>query len=132
MIFQKNRIRRFERFFPEVHSCFFGHVVTFPGVALLARSYQVSPRIDAASCARDDMVDRKILPRSAVLALIAVALEDILPGKINALVRGVNISVQADDRRHGEALRDRPQFVAVGRPNELALFKINENEGPLH
>jgi hypothetical protein len=43
------------------------------------------------------MVDSQFFFGAAILALIIVAFEYILPGKINALVRGVNISVETDD-----------------------------------
>jgi hypothetical protein len=39
------------------------------------------------------VIDGKILPGATILALMVVSFEYILPGKINALVRGVDISV---------------------------------------
>lgn len=95
VIFQKNRVRRFLWLSAQRHVRFFGRVVAFLGVALLAGRYQVYPCIATTAGARGNMIDGKLLLGAAILALVVVALKYILPGKINALVRGVNISVES-------------------------------------
>ena len=79
-----------------------------------------------------DMVKSQIAGGAAILALKVVALENVLPGKINALVRGVNIAVQADDRGHWETAGDRPQLVPVGGPDHLAFVEVDQNERALN
>ena len=78
------------------------------------------------------MIDSELSQRAAVLALKIVAIKYILPGKINALVRGVNISIEANDRWHWKTFCDRMQPVPVGRSDQLTLVQENENKGPLH
>jgi hypothetical protein len=75
------------------------------------------------------MVDRKILTGTAILTLVIITFENILPGKINALVRGVNISIQANYRRHRIALGDRVEFVPVGRPDHFTLVQKHQDKG---
>jgi hypothetical protein len=70
------------------------------------------------------MIDRKVPSCAAVLALEIVALEYILPGKINALVGGVHIAVEADYRRHRKALGDRTQPVPIGRLYQFTFFQV--------
>jgi len=77
------------------------------------------------------MVQREIFFGSAILTFKIVALEYILPRKINALVGGVNISVQADDRWHGVALSHGMKSVAICRPDQFAFIKENKNKGAL-
>ena len=66
------------------------------------------------------------------LAFEIIALEYILPGKINALVRGVNISVQADDGWHWITLRHRMQFEPVRGSYHFTFIQKNQNEGALN
>lgn len=132
MIFQENRIRWLQGLLAQVHACFFRCVVAFFCIAFFTGGYQVCPGIHPAAGTRRDVVDGKVFPGTAILTFIPIALEYILPGKINALVGGVDISVQADDRRHGKALGDRPEFMPVGRTYQFAFLKIYKNEGALH
>lgn len=97
VITEKNSVRWLIRFSSKDHVGLLGCVVTFLGVAFLAGSDQVGPRISTSACPGDHVVDGQVLLRTAVLTFIVVALEYVLPRKINALIRGVNISVQADD-----------------------------------
>lgn len=132
MIAQKNGIGRLMRLLPKEHIGFLRHEVSFPRVALFARGNEVRPRVLSSPCPGYDMVDGQLFPRAAILAFVVIALENILPCKINALVRGVNISVEANDRRHRKAIRDGPQFMAIGRPDEFTFFEVDENERAFH
>ena len=78
------------------------------------------------------MVDGELTTCAAVLAFEVVAFKYILPCKINALVRGVNISIQPDNRRHGKILRDSMQSVAVRRPYHFTFIEKYENKGAFH
>ena len=86
------------------------------------RQYQVHPGIPAALCSRHNVINGKIFSRSAILALEVIAFKYILPGKINALVGGVDISVQPDYRWHRESLGHRMQFVTIRWSDQFTLF----------
>lgn len=103
------------------HVGFFGAIVAFFGVALFARRYQVHPGIATSAGAGCYVVYGKLLLGATILALIVIALEYILPGKINALVRGVNISIQSYYRGHREALTHRVQLIAVRGSHQFAF-----------
>lgn len=132
MIFKENRIRRLVRFLAKDHVRFFGSIITFLGVAFLARGNEVGPRINTAARAWRHVIDRQIFPCAAILTFVIVALEYILPGKINALVRGVNISIQAYHGWHRVALGDRMQFVAIGGANHFTLVQEHQYKGALY
>jgi len=132
MILEKNGIGGFCRFLTQEHASLLGCIVTFLRVALLACSDQVCPGIFSTARPRDDVINGQVFTRTAVLTFIAVAFEDILPGKINALVGGVDISIKTDNGGHRKRLGDRPQFMAVSRTHQLALFQVDEYEGALH
>lgn len=78
------------------------------------------------------MIQCKVFSGATVLTLKIIAFENILPGKINALVGGVYIAVEADDGGHGKALRDGPQLVPIGGAYHLALVQVYKNERPLY
>ena len=78
------------------------------------------------------MIDGKIFLGAAVLAFVVIALENILAGKINALVGGVHIWVQSDHRWHAKRLRDGMQLVSICWPDKLALLKVNQNKSTLY
>src|SRR5688572_24268221 len=107
VVFEKDRIGRFVGFSAQGHVCVFGGVLSFFGVTFFTRGDQVYPCIRTASRPRYNVIDRQIFPGAAILTFMVIALEYILPGKINALVRGVNISIEADDGWHWKALRHR-------------------------
>ena len=77
------------------------------------------------------MIDRQILLGAAILTFVVIAFEYVLPGKINALVRGVNISIEADDRRHWIAGGHRMQLMPVSGPHHFTFLKEHEDEGTL-
>jgi hypothetical protein len=131
-IFKEDRVRWFAWFFAQGHKRFFGRKVAFLGVALFACRHKICPGVLATLRARRDMVDGQIAFGPAILAFMIVALEYILPGKINALVRGVNISIEADHRRHGERLRDGMQLMPIRRSHHFAFVKKNQYECSFH
>ena len=93
MIFEENGVRRFIRFFTQGHVGFFGRIFTFFSIAFFASRYQIVPGVGAAACTGCYVIDGQIFLGAAILAFVIVEFEYILPGKINALVRGVNISI---------------------------------------
>lgn len=97
VVFQENRIRGLMRFSAQRHVGLFRSIISFFGVAFLTGSSEVQPRIATTASAGHYMIDRQLLFGAAVLAFVVVAFKYILPGKINALVRGVNISVEANN-----------------------------------
>lgn len=79
-----------------------------------------------------NMIQRKIFTGAAILTLKIIALKDILPGKINALVGGVHISVETNDRRHGITLGNGSQLVPIRGAHHLTLVQVNKNKSPLY
>lgn len=129
VIFEKDGVRRFIRLVPERHHGLFGRALTFLGITLFACGNKVEPIVAAAPGSRHHVVDGKVALGAAILALKVVALEYILPGKINALVGGVNISIEADYRRHRIGLGDRMQLVPIGRFDHLAFSQKHKDKG---
>jgi hypothetical protein len=78
------------------------------------------------------MVNGQVFSCTAILTLVVITLKDILPGKINALVRGVNISIETDDGWHGKCLRDGVQLVSIRRSDHFAFIEEDEYERALH
>lgn len=69
-------------------------------VAPCAGSHHVVPPVSAATAERQHVVDREFLwPAAAVLALMAVSLEDILSRVPDARARSLDEIQQANDRR---------------------------------
>lgn len=94
VVLKKNSVRGFIRSPAQCHVGDFEGMITFLGIAFFARRNQVRPRVCSTLGARYHMIDREIALGTAILALEIITLEYILPGKINALVGSVYISVQ--------------------------------------
>jgi hypothetical protein len=131
VVFQKDRIRRFVWFFAQGHIGFFGRVFSFFSIASFASCHQVDPGITTTTGTWCNVVDRKVFAGATILAFVVIAFKYILPCKINALVRGVNVSIQADDRGHRKALRHRMQFEPIGGSYHFTFVQKNQNEGTL-
>jgi hypothetical protein len=131
MVFEEDGVRRLVRFLAQDHVCFFRHIIAFLCITFFTRGNEIRPRIHSAACAWHDVIDRQFFARATILTFMIVAFEYILPGKINALVRGVDISVQADHRWHRVAVSDGMQLMAIGGANHFALVEENEYEGAL-
>jgi|SRR5690606_24123437 len=95
LIFKKDRVRGFVRLPSQRHLGFLRRVVSFLCIALLASGNEVRPRIESATSLREHVIDGEVASRAAVLAFEVIALEYVLPGKRNALVGGVNVSVES-------------------------------------
>jgi hypothetical protein len=93
VVFQENCIGRFERFFSQEHFRFLRSKITFARITSFTSGYEICPGILPAFSARDYVVNSQLSLSATVLTFITIAFKYILPGKINALVRGVNISV---------------------------------------
>lgn len=132
MILKKYGVRWFVWFSTKGHVSFLRCIVSFFCIAFFAGCYKIHPRVSPTLCPRHYVVNCEIAPGTAVLAFEIVALKNILPGKINALVGGVYISIQPYNRWHRKALRYRMQPVAVGRPDEFTLLKKDQNKGAFH
>ena len=132
VVFQKDRIRRFIGLTLERHICLLWSMLSLFSIALFTGCHKIGPAILTRARTRQDVIDGQVFFRSTVLAFVIVAFEYVLPGKINALVRGVHISVKADDRRHREGLRDRMDLVSIGGSHNLTFFQVNKNKRSFH
>ena len=132
VILEKDSVRRLVWFSTQRHVGIFGGEFSFFGVTFFTRGNQIYPRIRTPSRTRYNVIDRKIFPGAAILTFMVIALEYILPGKINALVRGVNISIEADDGWHWKTLRDRMQLMTIRGPHHFTFIKEHEDEGTLN
>jgi hypothetical protein len=132
MIFEKDRIGWFVWFSAQRHIGIFGRVFPFFGVTFFAGGNQVDPRIRTTSRTRHDVIDRQIFLGAAILTFMVIALEYILPGKINALVRGVNISIEADDRWHWVGMTHGMQLMPVGGPHHFTFIQKHQDESALN
>jgi hypothetical protein len=131
VIFQEDSIGRFQRLSAEGHLGIVWRIVTLLGVAPFTGGNQIRPGILTAFCPWNYVIDGEFFTCAAILTLVIIAFEYILPGKINALVRGVNISVEADHRRHWVAVRDGVQLMPVCGSYHFALVQKNEYERAL-
>lgn len=113
MVFEKNSVRGFIGFFSQWHICFFGSAVAFLGIAPLAGCSQIGPRISASSCTWRYVIYSKVFARTAILALVVVAFKDILAGKVNTFIRGIDIPAKTDHGWHWETLCDSMKLVSI-------------------
>src|SRR5690606_24536261 len=132
LILEKDRGRGFERFPSQRHSGFLGREVPLLRIAFLASSDEVGPCIASTASPGEHVIDSEVASRAAVLAFKVIAFEYILPGKRNALVGGVNVSVESYDGGHRETLRDGMQPVPVCRLNQLTFLQVNQHECTLN
>lgn|SRR5690606_2558853 len=132
LILEKDRVRGFERFPSQRHSGFLGREVPLLRIAFLASSDEVGPCIASTASPGEHVIDSEVASRAAVLAFKVIAFEYILPGKRNALVGGVNVSVESYDGRHREALRDGMQPMPVRRFDHFTFFKVYQHKCTLY
>jgi len=112
------------------HAGFPGCAVALTNIARQARGRDIVPTVDAASAAGLNMVNRELVAVvSAVLARVAIALENIAPGQRQLSVRNTNELPQSD---HGGSHLIGPQqrcwvvFEALG----LALQQHDHRSPP--
>jgi hypothetical protein len=103
--------------------------IAFLVVALHAGTNEVLPAFIAAARAWDDVVDgERQIPPPAILATIAVAPQNIFPGKDNPLMWHPIIDRQSEDTRHGERCRDRADDSSVVTFNKLRFPQVKQND----
>src|ERR1043165_6945756 len=93
----------------ELHSRLLGRAAALLGVAPEAGADEVFPRFAAAEGARQDVVDREVRGRevlAAVLALVAVAGEEVAAVELHGLGRQLLVAEEADDAGHGDIQPD--------------------------
>lgn len=93
IIFQENMIGWLVRLSFQRHISFFWRIVAFLGITFFASCYQISPGMSATSRTGHNVIQREVALGATVLAFEIVALEYILPGKINPLKGGCNVSI---------------------------------------
>lgn len=132
VVFQENGVRGFVRFSAQRHVRLFRSIVSFFGVTFFTSRSEVQPRIATTAGTGYNMIDRQLFFGAAVLALVIIALEYILPGKINALVRGVNISVETNYGWHWITFAHRMKLVPVGSSHHFTFVEEHQNKGTLY
>ena len=132
VISEKNRVRRFVGLSTQLHIGLFGSIIPFFCIAFFTRGDKICPGIHSSARPWRNVINRKIFFGAAILTFVVIAFKYILPGKINALVRGVHISIQAYYRWHRVTLCYRMQLVPVGRSYQFTFFEINKYERPFY
>lgn len=83
---------RTARLSPQAHSCFLGGSIALLDIALQASGGDVIPCIDAAAGARNDVVDRQIMPfYAAILASVVIAVKYIAPRQADLFIRDLDV-----------------------------------------
>src|SRR5690606_36381548 len=129
LILEKDRVRGFERFPSQRHSGFLGREVPLLRIAFLASSDEGGPCIASTASPGEHVIDSEVASRAAVLAFKVIAFEYILPGKRNALVGGVNVSVESYDGRPRGALQDRMQPMPRRGFDHFDSFGVYQHKG---
>lgn len=113
----------FEGAVDEFHSCLLWSSAAFSGVALDAGADEVFPGVAAAVGSWVHVVDGEVAcweDAAAVLALVAVAGEEVAAVEFDVLLGEFVVAQEADDARHGDVHADSlDPVVALGL--ELAL-----------
>ena len=78
------------------------------------------------------MIQRKIPFASTILTLKTIALENVLAGEVNALIRGIDVPVQPNHGWHRIRLCYASDLMPVGGAHHLTLVKINKDKSPFH
>ena len=114
----------------ELHVRFFGEPVPLFIVAPLAGTDHVLPAVRSAQVPGQDVIDGQWAPRcAAILALVAVPLEDVLAGQHDTLVGYANEVHQPDDTGPVEHRVHAPHRFRVF-VNDLRLAQKHEDYRP--
>jgi len=150
--------RRLFRLFEQSHSCLLGQPVALPAVTTNARNHNVFPSSASAPVTGNHVIhiqflDRKVL--SAVLALVSVPFQQVLPIELHFLHQRPIVGTQDQNTRHQHFLancinhsRTRTifQILAMRKPgfaikhsetsilckNDLGMVKRQQTECPLY
>jgi len=75
------------------HSSFFRSAIAFLDVALQAGCHHVFPVVRPALRARNDMVNRQIMPLfTAILARIRIPVQNVAPGQTDLFIRNLDVT----------------------------------------
>lgn len=110
------------------HSCFFGSKVSFFRVAQLACRYKVEPSAFTISGSGEDVIYGKIVCGSTILALMVVALEDVLPAQHYRLEWNVHIGKQPNNGGPGIAGGNRAKISAVYVGDHFSFLQKNKQK----
>jgi hypothetical protein len=110
------------------HFSFVRRPAAFDIIAPKARADQIFPGILAAAAFRHDVIDgQRNARRTAILATMTIAPQDILSRKNYLLERHPNIRGKPDDAREWHGNRSRAHRAARHRGHEFRFFKIKQN-----
>lgn len=103
-------------------------MVSFAGVASFTGGGQIVPGGFPAPTFRHHMVQRQIIVGSAILAPVAVPLEEVLPGHDYAPVWYVYVTMEAYHDGHGKPVVDSPEMLLLRLCEHFRFFHINQQK----
>ena len=122
---EEDNMVRADGFFPEWHSAFIGSEVAFFIIAAQAGSDEILPGVFAAPGFRVDMIDGESGPRSAILALMPIAAQNIFTRENYFLERHMNKMRKLDDTREIHVCLCRADHLAFGNAHHISLTHEN-------
>ena len=123
---------RADGFFAQRHFGIVGGEVAFFVIASQACGDKILPGIFAAAGFRIDMIDGQSRPRSAVLALMAVAPQNVLPRENDFLERHADKMRKADDAWKIHRGMRRANRFSIGHADDLRFFHEEQDDRFLH
>jgi len=97
----------------QAHVSFFQRAAAFDSIAMDAGCYHIGPGMFTAQFPGNYVIQCKIaILFSTILAGVAIAPEDLMPGKWDLETRTLDHMFQPDDRRPGKGLRNRIDLTA--------------------
>ena len=112
----------------ELHICFIRCAVTLAIITLYARRHEVLPRVFTQPGLRDDMIHGEgYVVAPAVLTVMAIPAQNILPGKNDFFVRNPDIHAESDDARKRHGHRHGANFSSVVSFNQLRFTEVEKD-----
>jgi len=116
----------------QFHAHLLRGAVSFLVVAGDAGRNEVFPRISAPAGLGQHVVDREVVPGSAVLAGIPIPLDDVLPREHDAFVRDTRVLLEPNDARPREANGGGADVFVGHRLHEMHLLQVHQDDGTLN
>lgn len=116
------------RFAVQRHASLFRRAIALAIIAIHARAHEIFPRIFAAAILRQHMIHgERTLRGAAILAAVAVALDNILARQNHALARNVNVCHQPHDAGKRQRGSHRAHFPARMTLDDFSFAQNDQN-----